>query len=227
MVFSVCTLCCHSFPVSSIPDDLWYVESAIHGYFFSIDVIFYCSSIYIYESTNIHKIWRNLHGMYVWCVYCAVINSFAISSLPDNLCCVDSQVRSQLLTYEHEGNWNKAVETYDLLLRSRKSPLLNPRAGALVPGSSSADEQNWQSHKGLMRSLRQMGCTYVVDLCNQSLAQHRDLECDPEFRELQYEAAWQSCNWDNNLFGPDFVDDSLNNQGGLGFHAHIHRWNSI
>lgn len=140
-------------------------------------------------------------------------------------------MRSQLLTYEHEGNWSKAVETYDLLLRSRKSPLLNPRSDDAA-GSSGAgiDEQNWQSHKGLMRSLRQMGCTYVVDLCNQSLAQHRGLECDPEFRELQYEAAWRSCNWDNNLFGPDFVDDSPNNQTGgrkgLTFHAHLHRLSS-
>jgi hypothetical protein len=75
-----------------------------------------------------------------------------------------------------------------------------------------------------------MGCTYVVDLCNQSLAQHRGLECDPEFRELQYEAAWRSCNWDNNLFGPDVVDDFSNNQAGgqkgLAFHAHLHRLNS-
>ncbi|KAG0604904.1 hypothetical protein M758_9G018000 [Ceratodon purpureus] len=137
------------------------------------------------------------------------------------------KVRSQLLTYEHEGNWSKAVETYDLLLRSRKSPLLNPRSGD-APGSSAAgiEEQNWQSHKGLMRSLRQMGCTYVVDLCNQSLAQHKGLERDPEFRELQYEAAWRSCHWDDNLFGPDLVDDFSNTQAGgqigLAFHAHLH-----
>lgn len=138
-------------------------------------------------------------------------------------------MRSQLLTYEHEGNWNKAVETYDLLLRSRKSPMLNPRSSDAA--GSSADEPKWQSHKGLMRSLRQMGCTYVVDLCNQSLAQQRDLECDPEFRELQYEAAWRSCNWDSNLFGLDVVDDSFNGhagcQKGLAFHAHLHRFKLV
>lgn len=137
------------------------------------------------------------------------------------------KVRSQLLTYEHEGNWSKAVETYDLLLRSRKSPLLNLRSGDVAESSTNGSkEQKWQSHKGLMRSLRQMGCTYVIDLCNQSLAQQRGLESDSEFRELQYESAWRSCNWDNNLFDPDFVDDlscnQVGEQKGVAFHAHLH-----
>lgn len=120
------------------------------------------------------------------------------------------------------------METYDLLLRSRKSPLLNLRSGDVAESSTNGSkEQKWQSHKGLMRSLRQMGCTYVIDLCNQSLAQQRGLESDSEFRELQYESAWRSCNWDNNLFDPDFVDDlscnQVGEQKGVAFHAHLHR----
>lgn len=69
-------------------------------------------------------------------------------------------MRSQLLTYEHEGNWSKAVESYDLLLRS-KSSFQNSKPETTAAASVySSLQQDRQYQKGLMKSLRQMG--YIV-----------------------------------------------------------------
>lgn len=139
-------------------------------------------------------------------------------------------MRSQLLTYEHEGNWSKAVESYDLLLRS-KSSFQNSKPETTAPASVySSLQQDRQYQKGLMKSLRQMGCTHVVDLCYQSLSHQGNLEKDPEFKELQYEAAWRACHWDTNLLSPDIMEEIPNSQiqgdKSTGFNAHLHRWDA-
>lgn len=145
------------------------------------------------------------------------------------------QVRSQLLTYEHEGNWSKALEGYDLLLHSKKSSsdTATPSHSRLSRTTgASADavmQQSWQNHKGLMKSLQQMGCSHLVNVYNQGLAQQGGgLENDPEFKELQYEAAWRACVWDMTSFGPETASHIPNilieGDKGITFHANLHRF---
>ncbi|XP_020523147.1 serine/threonine-protein kinase ATM isoform X2 [Amborella trichopoda] len=115
---------------------------------------------------------------------------------------------SQITTYEHEGNWNKALEHYDLLVRTKQinrrdgeSEILatdNYQGVSQVKSSQfTSDSGCWNSYKGLMRSLQQTGCTHVLDVYCQGLtAQNGHLLQDAEFTELQYEAAWRAGNWD-------------------------------
>ncbi|CAK7328913.1 unnamed protein product [Dovyalis caffra] len=121
------------------------------------------------------------------------------------------KLTSQAVTFEHEGNWSKALEYYDLQIRS--DPLLQMgggsstlSAGHTQPGthlSRSASEEDMRQrkpYKGLIRSLQQIGCTHVLDLYCQGLTSRRDqFHCDLEFNELQYEAAWRAGNWDFSL----------------------------
>ncbi|CAN1347706.1 Serine/threonine-protein kinase ATM [Linum perenne] len=117
------------------------------------------------------------------------------------------KLTSQVITFEHEGNWSKALEYYDLQVRS--NAMLQPDVDssmALVKNCQLAghvspsvhDEMSLRKpYKGLIRSLQQMGCTHVLDLYCQGLTSRKDqLQHDLEFNELQYEAAWRAGNWD-------------------------------
>ncbi len=108
------------------------------------------------------------------------------------------QVRSQLQLYEHEGNWSKAAESYDLLLRSQES-MLGMRVSTTEQHVSG--QRDWQLHQGLMKSLQQMGCSLIANLYYTGLAQEGGIAKDSQFRELEYEAAWRGGKWDVNCFG--------------------------
>ncbi|KAJ6760715.1 SERINE/THREONINE-PROTEIN KINASE ATM [Salix purpurea] len=105
------------------------------------------------------------------------------------------KLTSQAVTFEHEGNWSKALEYYDLQIRS--NPLLQ-----MDGGSSTL-----------------LGCTHVLDLYCQGLTYRKDqFHYDLEFNELQYEAAWRAGNWDlslhfvgvNSPSRPDVKSDHFN-----------------
>ncbi|KAL0417040.1 UNVERIFIED_CONTAM: Serine/threonine-protein kinase ATM [Sesamum latifolium] len=117
------------------------------------------------------------------------------------------KLTSQIITFEHEGNWGKALEYYDLQVRSE--PI------ARISGSTFSSSENTQQaehadfsktehdqiqkkpYKGLIRSLQQIGCTHVLDVYCQGLTSQRGrFQHDLEFTELQYEAAWRAGNWD-------------------------------
>lgn len=103
------------------------------------------------------------------------------------------QLSSQIITFEHEGNWSKALEYYDLQVRSEP----------IVPASKSSPESSLQRehcsfpliedemrirkpYKGLIRSLQQLGCTHVLDLYSQGLTSRKGrFQHDFEFTELQ------------------------------------------
>ncbi|URE12214.1 FATC domain [Musa troglodytarum] len=116
-----------------------------------------------------------------------------------------NQLTSQIITFEHEGNWSKALEYYDLLVRS----------ASIGPGKHSVDDtlsysqategrSCWKSYKGLMRSLQKTGCTHVLDVYCQGLTiSNGCLQHDTEFADMQYEAAWRSGNWDFSLVSGD------------------------
>lgn len=115
------------------------------------------------------------------------------------LCFLDFiwKLTSQAVIFEHEGNWSKALEYYDLQIRS--NPLLQMDGGSstLSAGhtqlgthlSLSASEEEMRQrkpYKGLIRSLQQIGCTHVLDSYCQGLTYRKDqFHYDLEFNELQ------------------------------------------
>lgn len=118
---------------------------------------------------------------------------------------------SQIITFEHEGNWGKALEYYDLQVQSDASvqkdgcskSMSLKQTGAANPSSfaSEVDEMRQsRPYKGLIRSLQQIGCTHVLDTYCHGLTSSKDqLPHDLEFAELQYESAWRAGNWDFSL----------------------------
>ncbi|KAK8518220.1 hypothetical protein V6N13_027695 [Hibiscus sabdariffa] len=117
---------------------------------------------------------------------------------------------SQIITFEHEGNWNKALEYYDLQVRSeaiahmdgssRTLTLAETQSLSQPPLSTLEDETKRKPYKGLIRSLQQIGCRHMLDLYCQGLTSGKgQFQQDLEFTELQYEAAWRAGNWDFSL----------------------------
>ncbi|KVH98208.1 Armadillo-type fold [Cynara cardunculus var. scolymus] len=118
------------------------------------------------------------------------------------------KLTSQIITFEHEGNWSKALEYYDLQVRSEASIEMGNSSGDVVPenfhsslpssSSKSEDEMRQRKpHKGLIKSLQQIGCTHVLDMYCQGLMYRKGrFQDDLEFNELQFEAAWRAGNWD-------------------------------
>ncbi|KAJ4840216.1 hypothetical protein Tsubulata_002970 [Turnera subulata] len=121
------------------------------------------------------------------------------------------KLSSQVVTFEHEGNWGKALEYYDLQVRSDTIPHMNGSSRTssvghsqpVAPSSiSSSGGSMWQRkpYKGVIRSLQQIGCTHVLDLYCHGLTSQKGLfQYDLELSELQYEAAWRAGNWDFSL----------------------------
>lgn len=107
------------------------------------------------------------------------------------------KLTSQVVTFEHEGNWSKALEYYDLQVRS--DSLLQMDSGSRALSSANTQPESHLSlfaleegmrqrkpYKGVVRSLQQIGCTHVLDLYCQGLTYRKDhLQNDLEFNELQ------------------------------------------
>ncbi|GER56830.1 serine/threonine-protein kinase ATM [Striga asiatica] len=117
------------------------------------------------------------------------------------------KLTSQIITFEHEGNWSKALEYYDMQVRSQPvaqiSSFIDSSTGNYLqtehaPVSETEHGINQKKpYKGLIRSLQQVGCTHVLDVYCQGLTSQRGrFQHDLEFSELQYEAAWRAGNWD-------------------------------
>ncbi|KAK4479331.1 hypothetical protein RD792_014843 [Penstemon davidsonii] len=117
------------------------------------------------------------------------------------------KLTSQIITFEHEGNWSKALEYYDLQVRSEPNVQISGSTNSSRENSQKAaletfsrtehDMTQKKPYKGLIRSLQQIGCTHVLDVYCQGLASQRGrFQHDLEFTELQYEAAWRAGNWD-------------------------------
>ncbi|MED6220390.1 hypothetical protein PIB30_044330 [Stylosanthes scabra] len=113
--------------------------------------------------------------------------------------------------FEHEGNWGKALEYYDLQVRSGVSGkkdgnsrrLSLEQTGAANPLSFATDTDEMRQsrpYKGLIKSLQQIGCTHLLGLyCHGLTSSKGQLQHDLEFTELQYESAWRAGNWDFSL----------------------------
>lgn len=104
------------------------------------------------------------------------------------------QLTSQIITFEHEGNWSKALEYYDLQVRSEASIEMGDYSRDVLPESlhpfspsKSKDEMSQRKpHKGVIKSLQQIGCTHVLDMYSQGLMYRKGrIQDDLEFNELQ------------------------------------------
>ncbi|XP_021718930.1 serine/threonine-protein kinase ATM-like isoform X2 [Chenopodium quinoa] len=119
------------------------------------------------------------------------------------------KLTSQILTFEHEGNWSKALKYYDLQVRLdslENYPKYSTDESCRATSSVSLSEaelgvKQRKPYKGVIKSLQQIGCAHTLDLYCQGLASCRgEFQHDLEFVELQYEAAWRSGNWDFSMF---------------------------
>ncbi|XP_019197259.1 PREDICTED: serine/threonine-protein kinase ATM isoform X3 [Ipomoea nil] len=141
-----------------------------------------------------------------------------------------NKLSSQILTCEHEGNWSKALEYYDLQIRSEPAGQMehlsakNSQSAFHTYSSRSDESMRKQPLKGLIRSLQQIGCTHLLDVCCQWLtSQKGQFEHDPEFTELQYEAAWRAGNWDFSLlYGGSNTFPSVQDTKGDHFNENLH-----
>ncbi|XP_047965261.1 serine/threonine-protein kinase ATM [Salvia hispanica] len=145
------------------------------------------------------------------------------------------KVASQIVTFEHEGNWSKALEYYDLQIRSVPTLRISGSAYSSEENSRLADHASFSKikndftqkkpYKGLIRSLQKNGCSHLLDVYCQGLTSQRGrFQHDLEFIELQYEAAWRVGNWD---FSPpySFAESSVsyNCSDGQHFNENLHR----
>lgn len=135
------------------------------------------------------------------------------------------KLTSQIITFEHEGNWSKALEYYDLQIRSDPVAQGNSYSPENVLHSYGSVEDQMiekKPYKGLIRSLQQIGCTHLLDVYCQGLTSQKGrFQHDPEFTELQYETAWRSGNWDFSLLYGESNVPSIQ-QGGDHFNENLH-----
>ncbi|XP_075107784.1 serine/threonine-protein kinase ATM isoform X4 [Nicotiana tabacum] len=135
------------------------------------------------------------------------------------------KLTSQIITFEHEGNWSKALEYYDLQIRSdpvAQGSSCTPENFLHSSGSAVDQMIEKKPYKGLIRSLQQIGCTHLLDVYCQGLTSQKGrFQHDPEFTELQYEAAWRSGNWDFSLLYGESSVLSIQH-GGDHFNENLH-----
>uniref|UniRef100_A0A0D3EIP8 Serine/threonine-protein kinase ATM n=1 Tax=Oryza barthii TaxID=65489 RepID=A0A0D3EIP8_9ORYZ len=140
-----------------------------------------------------------------------------------------NEITSQIIRYEHEGDWSSALEYHDLLVRSTRKENHGSLAGTAltvpsdVPSKAEEKMLNWQMHKGLMRSLQKTGCSHVLDVYCQGLSNQKScLQQDSEFIDIQYEAAWRAGNWDFSFFIPYSSQPSTHSQSYCLFNGNLH-----
>ncbi|MCO5564113.1 hypothetical protein L7F22_017769 [Adiantum nelumboides] len=147
------------------------------------------------------------------------------------------KLSSQIRLFEHEGNWSRAVGSYDLLLRK-----INVRKGQKevvdetrpirrgLDDFSSNQSLEWSYNKGLMRSLQRTGSEHVLKMYCEGLALEKEsLEQDIEFQELQFESAWRAGKWDFCYLVPKIenaVSNGLAIPRNVRFHSNLY-WHSL
>lgn len=88
----------------------------------------------------------------------------------DQIGSMDSQAR----LFQHEGQWSKALQIYDLMLDN--------------------DSTAQQVHKSnALKSLKEIGCLHIL---KSNFVGANGLTSSALVRELQHEAAWRSCEWE-------------------------------
>ncbi|XP_038683516.1 serine/threonine-protein kinase ATM isoform X2 [Tripterygium wilfordii] len=145
------------------------------------------------------------------------------------------KMTSQVIIFEHEGNWSKALENYDLQVRSDAMLQMDGGFGNMLLESNQPtsylsapklenEMRQRNSYKGLIRSLQHIGCTHVLDFYCQGLTSRKQhFLCDLEFIELQYEAAWRTGNWDfSAIYVGTYSSQSVQRSKSGHFHENLH-----
>ena len=110
------------------------------------------------------------------------------------------KLTSQILTFEHEGNWSKALEYYDLQVRietlegSQKysSHESSQETSCMSISEMELGVKQRKPYKGVTRSLQQIGCAHILDLYCQGLASRRqEFQHDQEFVEQQVALSYE------------------------------------
>ncbi|ONM30702.1 ataxia-telangiectasia mutated [Zea mays] len=161
-----------------------------------------------------------------------LVAAFTRINEPDSIygLTLSNEIASQLIRYEHEGDWSSALEYYDLLVRSMPKEHLGTLTGSVLTGPSTVSSRaedtmlNWKMHKGLMRSLQKTGCSHVLDVYCEGLSHQKGcLQQDAEFIDIQYEAAWRAGNWDFSFFVPYSSWSSTRSRSSCLFNENLHR----
>ena len=116
-------------------------------------------------------------------------------------------IHHRIRSLEHELDWGKALGAYDTLLQRKKGGVRN-----ISPTVA---------RNGLLSSMQQMGLLHVLDnYCRGAVSR---AETDPtvrnhhtELQEFQFEAAWRTCKWDEQL-----SHQCINRGAPCGFHVSI------
>eukprot|EP00698_Gefionella_okellyi_P012561 TRINITY_DN3394_c0_g3_i2.p1 TRINITY_DN3394_c0_g3~~TRINITY_DN3394_c0_g3_i2.p1 ORF type:complete len:2032 (-),score=553.90 TRINITY_DN3394_c0_g3_i2:810-6557(-) len=105
-----------------------------------------------------------------------LIDIFKHVDEPDSIYGVSSgpEIADRIQTYEHEGNWAKALESYDVLLQQQQSDV--------------------EKHLGMLRCLQQLGHSHLLDFYLREFVAKFPQHVS-QVAELQYEEAWRSCRW--------------------------------
>ncbi|TVU22297.1 hypothetical protein EJB05_31982 [Eragrostis curvula] len=163
-----------------------------------------------------------------------LVDAFTRINEPDSIYGITlaNEITSQIIRYEHEGDWNSALEYYDLLVRSTTQEHRVNLSGTVLTGvtgpsfvSHKTEEKmlNWKMHKGLMRSLQKTGCSHVLDAYCEGLTRQKGcLQQDAEFVDIQYEAAWRAGNWDFSFFIPYSSRSSARTRSYCLFNENLH-----
>eukprot|EP01050_Picozoa_sp_SAG11_P014002 SAG11_NODE_1680_length_4459_cov_1.671101_3_plen_1106_part_01 len=123
--------------------------------------------------------------------------------------------RDRMRAFDHEQAWEKSLGLHDTILQ---------RAAADDEGSGAHDALHDaltapECRKGVLSSLARLGFTHVLDTyCRGALSMSESLtpaESIP-LQEYQYEAAWRTCRWDDQIDGQLLERDMP-----LGFHASV------
>ncbi|XP_022082003.1 serine-protein kinase ATM-like isoform X2 [Acanthaster planci] len=101
---------------------------------------------------------------------------------------------ARIHTYEHEGNWSKALSAYDLKLHSKSF-------------------QTGKQEVGVLQAMQNLGLSHILTVYLQGL-RSEEVAFGPEMAQFQYEAAWRNALWDMEL-------DNRNQTNSSGYHQSL------
>src|SRR5690606_25989467 len=107
-------------------------------------------------------------------------------------------IRSQILKYEHEGDWEKCLGSYNILVQTYDS--------------NSLTTERLKDQSGILKSLRNLGFEHSLQVHLDGGISDTQLVQSKEFREVYYECAWRGLRWNiNEIIDPESnVSDVFN-----------------
>ncbi|GAB5364458.1 hypothetical protein AAMO2058_000972200 [Amorphochlora amoebiformis] len=120
----------------------------------------------------------------------------------------------QVLLYEHEGAWSKAVHAYDSMCERADFKRDGNDSGGLKRKRENNDEDPVKLRRGLTDSLHHMGCSHVLLAYMNHLAASQPTVYS-QLSERHYEAAWRASRWS--------VVSPVSSSSTSSFHSYFHQ----